>query len=660
MLWSVPSLHKRPDNHTAAATIAVSTNAPTNHKNNNNKRNSNRNTAENSGRGSDYSWMPPEEGWGSPKSSSPPTPLRDMTRFLEPKSDTAPGTRHPPQKHSQQQQGAPLVPLLPSGSGESNRPSLASSERQRSSMADGPAEPHRDAVFPRVPFQPSVHRGHVMEMASDQHGCRELQSVLERFPYHSREVQCIVSELLPGLPKVMANPYGNFLAQKLLEIAPDEDRLRMLSQHLSSSLSEVAISPHGNYAVQKLIDSLRSRQEVEVVCAALRRGVMMLVNDLNGGHVVQKLLQCLPHDVVFVYDIIVEMTLAICNDKQGCCVVQKCMDSALPEQLPRLQEAVLRHVLELSTNPYGNYVVTHLIRQCSSRNQHHVVDRVAACVGPALKALCTNKFASNVVETILHFCSEAVNVQLCRFLLQEPNEKTPLMFSIAASHDHQHTSATSSLSAMSQQMPHQVSSTLSIVALNQFGNYVVQKMLAVLPVCTELIHLIYRLHQLLPMLLEMNFGKRVEAKMEQAKIRITQHYEQKGITAGGLRNCTTAVRQTGTTMAHPHSTHVAAEAALQWSQQQRRHHHEAAPPVAPAVTVVARAPAALPASCNSDNRDVGYHTNSGALFAVSPMLRGTPQQQPVNFHQQPRQSHHRHGTCSRRRREQRSKAERGL
>ncbi|RNF26352.1 pumilio protein 4 [Trypanosoma conorhini] len=639
------------DNPTTAATAS----SKNKYNNKNNKSNSNRNTANNSGRGSDYSWTFPEEGWSSLKSSSPSAPLRDLASFLGSKRSSAPTTQHPPHRQPQQQQGTPLVSLFASCSGEINRPSLASSERRRSPPVDASVEPHRDAVFPRVPFQLSLHRGYVVEMASDQHGCRELQSVLERFPYHSREVQCIVTELLPGLPQVMANPYGNFLVQKLLEIAPDEDRLQMLSEHLSGSLCEVAVSPHGNYAVQKLIDSLRSRREVEVVCAALQRGVLLLVNDLNGGHVVQKLLQCLPHDIVFVYDAIVEMTLAVCNDKQGCCVVQKCMDAASPEQLLRLQEAVLQHVLPLSTNPYGNYVVAHLIRHCNSVNQRQVVDRAAACVGPALKVLCTNKFASNVVETILNFCSEALKVRLCQFLLQEPDEKASPLLNGGGALNHQHAPSTlPAAAAASQQMLHHAPSILSTVALNEFGNYVVQKMLAVLPVCAELIQLIHHLHRLLPLLLEMNFGKRVEAKMEQAKARITQHYQQKGIAASDAGNYTAALGRADTTMtamAQLHSARAAADAdASRLPQQQRRLQQDVVAPVAPAVTV-----AAPPASHNSDKGGVGYNTNSNPLFVLSPTPRGTPQQHPMDLHQQSRQPRHSHGARSRNRREQRAK-----
>ncbi|KAF5224485.1 hypothetical protein ECC02_002428 [Trypanosoma cruzi] len=619
---------KGPDNPMGAATI-ITNSSTINNNSKNNIINSNMSNAKNGLRGSNYPWVFPDDGWSTMRSSSTSSPLRELASFLGPKICAAPSTRHLHHGHHQQRVKI-RVPLVPSCSGESNRATLASSERKHTALAEGSAELHRDALFPPVPVERPQYRGHVVEMASDQHGCRELQSVLERYPYRSQEVQCVVNELLPCLPQVMASPYGNFLVQKLLEIAPDEDRLHMLSQHLSGSLCEVAVSPHGNYAVQKLIDSLRSRREVEVVCAALQRGVLMLMNDLNGGHVVQKLLQCLPQDVAFVYDAIVEKTIDLCNDKQGCCVVQKCMDSAPPERLPQLQEAVLKHFLPLSMSPYGNYVVAHLIRNCDAMNQRHVVDRAAVCVGPALKMLCTNKFASNVVEIILSLCSEEVKVQLCRSLLQGSNEKTVFLFQNKILGNSQDVTFSSpSSSSLPQHMLHHDTSTLSAIALNQFGNYVVQKMLSVLPVCTELIQLVHHLHRMLPLLLDMNFGKRVETKMDQATARIVQHYQQKGIATGEMNNCTTAVGQTEVMRMFQLSTHTTDIAAMRQPHQKKS--------VAQAATAVAlNAKTTMPSvsQCIEKNT-VGDNFNfPHALFAAPLTPQGSPHQQQQQQQQQ--------------------------
>ncbi|KEG07223.1 putative pumilio/PUF RNA binding protein 4 [Trypanosoma grayi] len=485
------------------------------------------NNSNSSGNGGHHSaWMISDEHQGSLKSSLPPSG-GEVTGVFRPDSSAASARRHLPYSYRQAHL-SPVTSLASSGAGDAYHAPMALPDRHQSPVASG--APLRSpelssSTTSRASFQLALHRGSVVKMVSDQQGCRALQSVLEHYPYHTQEVQCIVSELLPVLPQVMTNPYGNFLVQKLLEIAPDEERLRLLAQHLSGSLCEVAVSPHGNYAVQKLIDSLRSRREVEVVCTALQRGVLMLMNDLNGGHVVQKLLQCLqPSEVVFLYDAIVERTLDVCNDKQGCCVVQKCMDRAPPDQLLRLKQAVLHHMLPLSMSPFGNYVVAHLIIHCDGLRQQDVVDEAALRAGPALELLCTNKFASNVVENIVRLCSEHAKVELCRILLQGSNDKMSLVFGSNGPHNrhHQQQQQQQQQQSSSRQALHNGSSVLANIVLDPYGNYVVQTMLSVLPVGPELVQLLRQLQRYLPALMEANFGKRVAAKMEQARARVTQ------------------------------------------------------------------------------------------------------------------------------------------
>lgn len=72
-------------------------------------------------------------------------------------------------------------------------------------------------------------------------------------------VQRILYAVEPVLHEVMADAYGNFLIQKLLEVAPDKERARILAlPSLQNNLCHVAASPHGTFAVQRLIETLRS------------------------------------------------------------------------------------------------------------------------------------------------------------------------------------------------------------------------------------------------------------------------------------------------------------------------------------------------------------------------------------------------------------------
>uniref|UniRef100_A0A0A9WRZ5 PUM-HD domain-containing protein n=1 Tax=Lygus hesperus TaxID=30085 RepID=A0A0A9WRZ5_LYGHE len=168
-------------------------------------------------------------------------------------------------------------------------------------------------------------------MSRDQQGCRLLQAVLHSevfgsdiamlgdFVHHSNNsneakirnnndnaivvddhavrftsslpVQRILNAIEPVLHEVMSDAYGNFLVQKLFEVAPRAERLRLFaSPSLQQNLCHVAASPHGTFAVQRLIETLRNEQEEYVVFAALQHNLLQLLTNVNGGHVLYKMM----------------------------------------------------------------------------------------------------------------------------------------------------------------------------------------------------------------------------------------------------------------------------------------------------------------------------------------------------------------------------------
>ena len=332
-------------------------------------------------------------------------------------------------------------------------------------------------------FSIEAFRGHVAEAARDQSGCRALQRALDTLPFDSPEVSCIVEEIFPHVAMLMSDPYGNFLIQRLLEVAPDSIRVQ-LTRIAAQDLPTISTTPHGTFTVQKLIESLRSAEEKEIVCRGLSSNVHLLMTDANGSHVVQKLLQCLGRqDRQFIYDGICASLIEICSDRQGCCIVQKCVEFAFPEQFIQLRHAILQHVLALAVDPYGNYVVANLLDHCNRLQQRHAVDECCMQLSPHLVPLSTNKFSSNVVEKALKYCSEHIAGNIIQQLSQE--------------------------------------SALREIAFHQFGNYVVQTALVVAPMML-LGPLIRQLQPMLPQLRQINFGRKIEAKVE-AGLRRLQH-----------------------------------------------------------------------------------------------------------------------------------------
>lgn len=259
-------------------------------------------------------------------------------------------------------------------------------------------------------------RGRVYEVAKDQHGCRYLQRLLDNnaaalaSPPLTPDspvpdaAQVILLEIVPHMAELMTDQYANFLVQKLFDMMPHDVRYTV-AQVTAPHIISIAMTPHGTFSVQKLIETIATREEMEVIRAALARDVVRLVKDVHGNHVVQKVLQRFDHpDKQFIYDAMCSDCASIATNKQGCCVLQRCLEFASAQQRLQLVGTIVSCALQLVQDPYGNYVLQYVLEGCDST----VNDGLAALFLPHLATLCVNKFSSNVVEKMLRAASQPV------------------------------------------------------------------------------------------------------------------------------------------------------------------------------------------------------------------------------------------------------------
>merc|ERR1719498_1391813 len=130
----------------------------------------------------------------------------------------------------------------------------------------------------------------------------------------------------------MTDQYANFLVQKLFDLMPQDVRFNV-AEVAAPYMSQIALTPHGTFSIQKLIETIATREEMEIVQQALAKDVVELVKDVHGNHVIQKVLQRFEHDdKQFIYDAMADDCVPIATNKQGCCVLQRCLEFASAEQ----------------------------------------------------------------------------------------------------------------------------------------------------------------------------------------------------------------------------------------------------------------------------------------------------------------------------------------
>ncbi|GAA5912750.1 uncharacterized protein JCM6883_006222 [Sporobolomyces salmoneus] len=235
-------------------------------------------------------------------------------------------------------------------------------------------------------------QGDMLPLCKDQFGCRYLQKKLEDGNPEHRDM--IFNEIFPHFAELMTDPFANYLAQRLLEYATDEQRDALI-ESIAGELVSISLNMHGTRAVQKMIDFLSTQRQVQSLILALNLHVVTLIKDLNGNHVIQKCLNHLPpEDNQFIYNAVATHCIEVATHRHGCCVLQRCIDHASESQRIQLVTEITYNSLTLVQDAFGNYVVQYVL----DLNDNRFIEAIVRQFLGNVSALSAQKFSSNVVE----------------------------------------------------------------------------------------------------------------------------------------------------------------------------------------------------------------------------------------------------------------------
>ncbi|KAI9294770.1 ARM repeat-containing protein [Neoconidiobolus thromboides FSU 785] len=249
-------------------------------------------------------------------------------------------------------------------------------------------------------------------LSRDQIGCRYLQRILQEGD--PKNIQLIYEQVKGYFPDLMVDPFGNYLCQKLMEVA-NLYQFTELIRASSSNLFRISLNNHGTRVVQKILgyltyyDEREANEAIGIIIESLKRNVVSMIKDLNGNHVVQVCVNKLSSkNNQFVYDSIFNNCIAISTHKHGCCVIQKCFDRANDYQRDQLVIAITQNALSLVQDPYGNYVVQHVL---DLSNPAYTMGLIKNFFGH-VRHLSVQKFSSNVIEKCIRMADSMLRHQL--------------------------------------------------------------------------------------------------------------------------------------------------------------------------------------------------------------------------------------------------------
>ncbi|XP_062225846.1 pumilio homolog 2-like [Phragmites australis] len=322
-------------------------------------------------------------------------------------------------------------------------------------------------------FELAEIAGHVVEFSADQYGSRFIQQKLETATVEEKNM--VFEEIMLHALSLMTDVFGNYVVQKFFEHGSAEQR-RELADKLFGHVLALSLQMYGCRVIQKAIEVVDLDQKTKMI-TELDGQIMRCVRDQNGNHVIQKCIECVPEDSIqFIISKFYGHVVPLSTHPYGCRVIQRVLEHCTdPKTQQIVMDEILQSVCVLAQDQYGNYVVQHVLEHGKPHERSIIIEKLAG----QIIQMSQQKFASNVVEKCLSFGGPTEREVLISEMLGATDENEPLQ-------------------AMMK---------------DQFGNYVVQK---VLEICDdqqrELILSRVKVH--LNALKKYTYGKHIVARVE--------------------------------------------------------------------------------------------------------------------------------------------------
>jgi len=224
-----------------------------------------------------------------------------------------------------------------------------------------------------------------------------------------------------------------------------------MTERLKGSVLRLSLDRHGCRVVQRALEVLPAALQAQVA-AELKGHLVECAEHMHGNFVLQKCIEKVPRTSL---DSIAEELQGhaerLAMHRYGCRALQRLFEHVSPAQQEAVVNRLLRRVGKLARNTYGHNVVRHLLQHGEAQLIQQIIRAIAS---NNVVELAKNKSSSLVLETCL---KEAT----CgRHAAELESERALLVNEIVGCEDGGK------------------GSKLHLIALDEFGNYVVQQLFA--------------------------------------------------------------------------------------------------------------------------------------------------------------------------------------
>ncbi|KAL6653550.1 hypothetical protein ACP70R_008474 [Stipagrostis hirtigluma subsp. patula] len=242
-------------------------------------------------------------------------------------------------------------------------------------------------------------KGQVPECCADQSGSRLIQQAIEVAT--EQEIIMVFEEIMPHACALSTDIFANHAVQKLLDYGPPYYRRKLISCLFGSVLA-TSLQMYGCRVIQKAFEIADLDQKV-VMAKELSGKVLICSRDQNANHVIQKCIECVPPQrIQFIFRSFRRKVKSLSMHACACRVVQRVLSYCdNPDIYHDLVAEIVESVTKLSSDPFGNYVVQHVLEVGGPMERSTIVQKFAG----RMVSMSYHKYASNVIEKCLSFGS---------------------------------------------------------------------------------------------------------------------------------------------------------------------------------------------------------------------------------------------------------------
>ena len=261
-------------------------------------------------------------------------------------------------------------------------------------------------------------------LIKDQIGCRYLQKVIDDNPEFSNN---LFQMLINNIENMCTDLFGNYVIQKLI-INLNSSNFEKITRIILNKFRHISTSNYGTRVIQKLIEIIsyknnffmNNKEQIPTYlkCFSLINSIIInnihyIFKDNNSCHIIIKFVTVIPYPANDnMYNEIYKYFIMLCKDKHGCCVIQKCFENGINQQKLNLFSLSNKYCDELINDQFGNYVIQYVV----GCNVDIVNKSLLNLIMNNLLSLCTEKYASNVLEKFIYFNSPESRIFLNKII----------------------------------------------------------------------------------------------------------------------------------------------------------------------------------------------------------------------------------------------------